>query len=54
MQTGFFKGIGAGMLMGAAVGMAIMPSRRFRKRKIGKAVKSLGQVVEDVMDAVKL
>lgn len=49
----FVKGLGAGMLIGACIGMALAPDKKCRKRQFGKAVKAVGQVIEDISDAIR-
>jgi len=44
------KGIGLGMLAGAALGAAMMPRKASVKKATGKAVKSMGQVMENLSD----
>ncbi len=48
---GFIKGVGAGLVAGAVVGAVssqkMKKDRRF-KRRAGKAMKSVGQVVDNV------
>ena len=48
----FFKGMGAGLLVGACVGMVVAPDKKAGKRRFGKAVKALGQMIEDVSCAI--
>ena len=48
----FLKGMGAGLLLGACVGMVVAPDKKSGKRRIGKAVKALGQMIEDVSCAI--
>ena len=49
----FWKGMGAGLLVGACVGMAAAPKKN-RRRSMGRAVKAMGQLIEEVSAAVKL
>ena len=49
----FWKGMGAGLLLGACVGMAAAPKKQ-RKRSIGRAVRAMGQLIEEVSSAIKL
>lgn len=48
----FLKGMGAGLILGACVGMAVAPDKKTGKRRFGKAVKALGQMIEDVSCAI--
>ena len=43
----FLKGMGCGLIAGACAGMAFAPGRLRRKRKISRAVKAMGQMIED-------
>ena len=53
-KTNFVKGIGVGILLGSAVGM-VMPRRKMtRKRAIGKALRTVGGVIENVSEAMGL
>lgn len=48
----FMKGIGLGMLAGAAVGMTMMKNEKAIKRKARKTAQSVGHMVEDATDAI--
>lgn len=48
----FVKGMGIGLMVGSMVGMAVMPHKK--KFNIGKALKSMGDVVDNVADAIGL
>ncbi len=48
----FIKGMGVGLMVGSMVGMMAMP--RKKKFNIGKALKSMGDVVDNVADAIGL
>jgi gas vesicle protein len=48
----FFKGMGLGVVVGSMVGMAAMPHKK--KFSMGKALKSMGDVVENVTNAIGL
>ena len=54
----FFKGMGMGIGIGAAISMAFMPVRSHKKNEvksgIGKVVKTIGDIMEGVTDAVGL
>lgn len=52
MKTyGFWKGIGIGMMAGAAVGAAMMPKKKVTlKKAAGRAMKTMGQVMEELSD----
>ena len=47
----FIKGIGVGMVVGSAIGMAVAPKK---KGSIGKAIKSIGAAVESVTESIGL
>ena len=51
-HSGFFKGIGTGLLVGAAIGMSLAPDKKRRKKILGKAIRTVGEVIEDVTDAI--
>jgi len=51
-HRGFFKGVGAGLLIGTVLGMSCMPDKKRGKRMLGKAIKSVGEVIQDVTDAI--
>lgn len=46
----FFKGMGAGLLVGACIGAAFAPDKKTGKRAIGKAVKAVSNAVSDISD----
>ncbi len=47
----FAKGMGLGMLAGAALGAAMMPQRKSSmKRAAEKAMKTMGQAMENLSD----
>ena len=48
----FFKGMGLGIMVGSMVGMVAAP--RTRKFNIGRALKSMGDVVDSVADTIGL
>ena len=48
----FLKGMGAGLVLGACVGMAVAPDKKTGKRRFGKMVKTIGQVIEDISCAI--
>ncbi len=49
----FWKGMGAGMLLGACVGMAALP-KASRRRRIGKAARTMGRLIEELGSVVRL
>lgn len=48
----FVKGMGAGLIVGACVGMSMCADKKACKRKLGKTVKSIGEVIESVTDSL--
>lgn len=48
----FFKGIGLGMVTGAAIGMALAPRPKSMKSAAGKAIKAVGDVVENIAENI--
>ena len=48
----FLKGMGAGMMVGAALGMVIAPDKRGGKRRLGKMIRAAGEVIEDLSGAI--
>ena len=46
----FMKGVGLGMLAGAAVGMTMMKNEKAIKRRAKKTAQSVGHLVEDATD----
>lgn len=53
MMTGFFKGVGMGMVAGVAITMAVVPvdRRRMMKSPVGKTMKTVCGVYEGIKDA---
>lgn len=50
----FIKGVGIGMLAGAAVGAACMPKRKHAKTTAGRMVKTASRILNDVQDTMCL
>ena len=48
----FMKGMGAGLIVGACIGMAVMPDKKRGKKALGKAVKAVETIVGDVSDLI--
>jgi gas vesicle protein len=50
----FVKGVGVGLVLGSAVSMVVMPhnNKRNGKNMIGKALRTMGEVIESISDAV--
>ncbi len=51
-KMSFVKGMGVGMVVGSAIGMAAAPKNR--KGGVGKAIKSIGSAIENVTDMLGL
>lgn len=51
-RNSFVKGISLGLVVGSMVGMAVMP--RKKKSTVGRALKTVGSLVEDVVDNMGL
>ncbi len=50
----FFKGMGAGMVVGAALGMIIAPDKRSGKKRLSRMIRAAGDVIEELSGAVGL
>lgn len=52
-QHSFAKGMGLGMLAGTAMGMVVAPKKKTNMKKAaGKAMKAVGQAMEDISDSM--
>ena len=49
-KMSFFKGMGIGVVVGAAAGMIAMPKKS--KMTVGRALRSVGDVVDSVVSAI--
>ena len=49
-KMSFIKGMGIGVVVGAAAGMIAMPKKQ--KMTIGKALRSVGDMVDSVVGAI--
>ena len=47
-NTAFWCGIGAGMVLGAAVGMAVSPRQRSMKTCVGRTMQHMGNAVDNL------
>jgi len=47
-RLSFFKGMGAGMIVGACIGMAVAAEKKGCRRAISKAVKTAGSVIDSI------
>ena len=50
----FLKGMGAGMVVGAALGMALAPDKRSGKKRLSRMFRAAGDVIEDLSGAIGL
>ena len=48
----FAKGVGVGILVGSAIGMAMSPHRKTGKSRVGKTLKSVGEVLENITETI--
>ena len=48
----FVKGMGAGLVVGACVGMALAPDKKSTKKTMSKAAKVLETIVSGVTDII--
>lgn len=46
----FVKGMGAGLILGACVGMSMMPNKKCGKRMLSKAAKTISTLADDLGD----
>ena len=46
----FLKGMGAGMIVGACIGMAVASDKKGCRRIVNRAMKTVGGVIDDVSD----
>ena len=49
-NTAFWCGIGAGMVRGAAVGMAVSPRQRSMKTCVGRTMQHMGNAVDNAWE----
>ena len=52
MCTGFWVGMGAGLLVGAAAGMMMPNGRNSMKTQVGKSIHKLGVAVDHAVDNI--
>ena len=48
----FFRGMGIGLVTGAAIGIAMMPKKRSLKSSAGKTIRAVGDVVDNITSAI--
>lgn len=46
----FVKGMGLGVVVGSVIGMVASPKKK--KSSVGKAIKTMGDVVESITDSI--
>ena len=51
-QHPFLSGMGLGILAGAALSMAMEPKKRDLKRKARKAMRTVGELADDLSDTM--
>ena len=49
----FLKGMSAGLLVGACIGMVVAPDAKRGKHQVGGAVKAVGQAIEDLGSSMR-
>jgi len=54
MKMNFLRGMGAGMMVGAALGMMLMPDKRAARRSLSRMFKAAGNVIEDLSGSIGL
>ena len=52
--SNFFKGAAVGIVLGSTLGMIMMPEQRpgTRKKVLGKAIRTVGELVENFTDFI--
>ena len=50
----FFKGMGTGLIVGACVGMTLMPDKKRGKKAVSKAVRAVETILSDVTEVMGL
>ena len=50
----FLKGMGAGLMVGAALGMVLSPDKRSGKKRLSRMFRAAGDVIEDLSGAIGL
>lgn len=50
-NTGFWFGMGAGVVVGAAVGMAVSPGRKAMKTCVGRTMQNMGCAMDSALDS---
>ena len=50
MCTGFWRGMGIGMVLGAFAGMAVTPKRKSMKTCVGQTMQNMGNAVDNAWE----
>ena len=50
----FLKGMGTGLMVGAALGLMLSPDKKSSRRRLGKVFRAAGDVIEDLGGAIGL
>lgn len=48
----FLKGVGMGIVAGSLISMVVMPRKSGSKKTIGKYLRNVGDIIENVTDAM--
>lgn len=51
-NVSFLKGVGIGIMVGGAIGATAIGQKKSSRGTIGRALKNLGNLVEDVTDVI--
>ena len=49
-STVFWRGMGTGLVLGAAVGMAVSPRQKSMKTCVGRTMQNMGNAVDEVWE----
>lgn len=52
-DTAFWRGMGAGMVLGAVVGMMVTARRSTMKTCVGRTMQKMGNAVDDAVDGFR-
>ena len=53
-NANFVKGVGVGLVVGSAIGLAVYsPNRNFKRTAVGRALKTVGEIVENIGDSMR-
>ncbi len=48
----FLKGMGMGLVAGSVIGMVVAPKKSGNKRTIGRYLRGVGEIIDNVTDAM--